>query len=234
MTAPTDLDRRLAARQRSLSRLYGGLAHDLKSPFNSLGLNLQVLELSIANERDLGEESRERLTRCARVFKRELEQLHRLTELVMTQLRPPEEERVRSSLQEIVTEVVQLLGPRAKQRKVTLEVETPPATILVDGFRDQLVQALLETSLHVLEAIPEERGLRLIVVAEPEHALVTVGDVGDPSAEILDMISEPHLDVARSIVADHGGTIEARSTDGTAELRIHLPRLVVETTTREP
>jgi C4-dicarboxylate-specific signal transduction histidine kinase len=122
--------------------------------------------------------------------------------------------------------------------QLTIQIQSEP---WVEANRVQLQQVLINLLKNAADAIHGiERGhITLVLSVEGEQALIEVSDNGcGMSFEVADRIWEPFfttkddqgtglgLDVAKSIIEGHGGTIdcETRPAAG-AKFTIRLPRL---------
>ena len=220
-----DTDFRLATKLRTLSRLYLGVAHDLKAPLNAMGLNLALLQSSLQDERS-GDEERRR--HWAQVVEQELGRLQRELERLLAQTAPSREEVEEYDLRCVLEEVQALLAPQGKQQGVRILLEVPPAVVKIRGRQDLVKQALLNVALNALEASPESGTVRLELQVQDQRALIRIADEGEGIAEEhRDHIFEVHfttkeegtgigLYIAQSILESEGGTLILRET-GTLE-----------------
>lgn len=207
---------RLAAHMHALSGLFHGLVHDLKSPINSLVVNLELLKASLSENPDL-----ERQKRYVRILDEELMRLNGSVERLLPAAGPPREERGRFDLRELVEEVSELLSTTARHQSVKYDLELPPEREMVpiDGYRDHVKQAFLALALNALEAMPQGGGLAIRLSREGGEAVLTVTDTGAGVPEDLRArMYEPYVStkerhegiglyVARSVVESTNGTI---------------------------
>jgi signal transduction histidine kinase len=231
-------DLRMAAQLRGLTRLYMGVAHDLKAPLNAMVLNLELLRRSItAPWMDDEDELRGRQLEWTAIVESELGRLRRSLEALLAQTAPPRDERERFDLRDVLGEIVALLQPQARQQRVQVQVEVPETTVAVSGSRDQLKQAILNLAINGLEAAPETGSLALRLHPQDDEAVVRVQDTGTGiPPEVLEQVFDMHfttkasgsgigLHVARTILESHAGTVEVESTgpEGTTfEVRLPL------------
>lgn len=147
-------------------------------------------------------------------------------------------------LTRIVTEVMDELRPRAKDKGVSVELATEVYSIPMQGDALRLRQVFRNVLGNAIKFTPAQGHVRVEVAAHAEHVAVTFTDTGcgiDPErvASIFAPFAQLHtpaarrsglglgLSIARRLVELHGGTIEARS-EGVgrgAQLSVRLPRI---------
>lgn len=157
-----DVSQRLAA----ISRLTGGVAHEIKNPLNAIAVHLEVLRTKL--DEPLPEID---------VISREISRLDRVVRTFLDFNRPIHLQMRELDLDPLVRELGELVKPEAARRKVDIEVAAAgPARIR--GDQDLLKQAILNVALNGVEAMQQGGRLRL----ELEHArhewIVKVSDTG--------------------------------------------------------
>jgi signal transduction histidine kinase len=144
-------------------------------------------------------------------------------------------ERRRVPLAELAKKVEALVGPSARQRRVTIAVSAEPAEAAGDPGR--LEQVVVNLAQNAIQAMEGGGTLTLAARGAGDEAILSVRDTGPGiAAEHLGAIFEPFfttkgpgvgtglgLAIARQIVQDHGGRIEVESTPGLgSEFRVVL------------
>jgi signal transduction histidine kinase len=243
-----------AERLAELGSMTGGLAHEIKNPLSTIGLNAQLLSEAIG-ESDLPQDQRERLQRRIEALSREVERLRGiLTDFLQfagrIKLDPQPRDLVR-----LVDEICDFFHPQTVQAGVTLRTQLPadsqPLMVKVD--EGMLKQALLNLMLNATQAMGgRHAGIRapqaaamangtgeliLRVEADDTEARVHVIDTGPGiDAGKLEDIFRPYvslrsggtglgLPTARRIVQEHGGRMTVHSEVGKgSDFIIHLPR----------
>ena len=166
---------RLASQMRTLGSLYHALVHDLKSPLNTLLVDLELLAASLDPE----DERDERRRRYARVLKEEMLRLDRSIEGLLPVAAPPGGTAGRFDMVRIVGEVETLLASHASHKRIALETAVPDERLLVDGHRDRVRLAVLAVAVNGLEAMPDGGRLRIEASRREDRVLVAVEDTGD-------------------------------------------------------
>lgn len=239
-----ETEERLALEQRlrqseamaAVGGLAAGLAHEIAAPLHVVSGRAEMLL-----KREVGAEARERNLRII------VDQIGRITVIVRNLLdfarrREPQLEPV--ALGDVLAAVVEFLEGEFARAGVRIRWEGGRAGRVM-GDRDQLFQVfvnLLLNAVHALEQVEGDREVRIRTLPADGHApgeavRVEVIDTGPGiPAEHLPRLFEPFfttkpggegtglgLAVARGIVEEHDGSIEASvSAEGTV-FRVDLP-----------
>ncbi|MAB82079.1 MAG: two-component sensor histidine kinase [Phycisphaerae bacterium] len=235
---------RHSQRLSELGSMTSGLAHEIRNPLSTVGLNAQLLHEDLASA-DLDPEQRERLMHRIDSLAREVDRLgHILGDFLdfagRVKLDPQP-----CDLRTIVEELVDFYHPQCDQAGVVLRVQMPedPVRVHVDeGLLKQALLNLLINATQILERAAEAEGgeageLILKVDEDSDFAWVHVIDTG-PGIEEEDRerIFHPYvskrkggtglgLPTARRIVEEHGGRLHVESVVGDgSDFVIMLPR----------
>lgn len=235
-------------RLAELGSMTGGLAHEIKNPLSTIGLNAQLLGESIA-ESDLPDDQRERLLRRLESLSREVERLAGILNDFLQFAGRMKLDPQECDLVKIVDELSDFFHPQCGKSNVRLRVQLAQHPVLVNVDEGLLKQALLNLMINAIQAMapPENRqdadgsdssagDLILHVEGDEKEARVRVIDTGPGIApEKLDEIFHPYvshksggtglgLPTARRIVEEHGGRLAAHSEVGRgSEFVIYLP-----------
>ncbi|RNC81093.1 MAG: two-component sensor histidine kinase [Phycisphaera sp.] len=226
---------RSAERLAELGSMTSGLAHEIKNPLSTIGLNIQLLAESLA-ELKIEQDDRVRLGRRVDALQREIE---RLKDILTDFLDFAGEKKLDPSstdLNAMVGELADFFHPQAERQSVRLYV-TPSTDSVVATVDGPLVkQAVLNLLLNALQAMgepgessgPREIYLRTEIAddAEQREARLRVADTGEGmDDETLASIFTPYfttkssgtglgLPTSRRIIEEHGGRIEVHSEPG--------------------
>ena len=226
----------LASQMRSQPYAQRVVAHDLKSPLNSIQLSLELLADSLREE-DIhaSASSRERRQRHVAILREELVRLNRILQGVLDPRDGFGERGGIVDVREAIREIGRLLAPQARRQRVDLDVRVPEAAVEVRGSRDRIRQALLNAGIVALEAMTDGGRLSL-GVATDGGAVVTVHGGGTSlPPHIIDALyrnyyggaghpGEERLYAARLTVESHGGEFMVESSpEGGLLFRIVLP-----------
>ena len=233
---------RLAAAEES-SRLkdefLATLSHELRTPLNAILGWVQMLqsgELSPARAR----QAIEVIGRNARLQAQLIEDILDVSRIIAGKL---EIQRVPMSLVQLLDTAVSGIGPAAEAKSVTLLQEVAPDLPPLEADPKRLHQILNNVLSNAIKFTPEGGAVTLRCAAEVRGITIEIEDTGigiapdflpyvfDRFRQADSRATRAHgglglgLAIARHLVEQHGGTIEARS-EGTgrgATVSIHLP-----------
>ena len=232
---------RHSQRLAELGAMTGGLAHEIKNPLSTVGLNAQLL-IEDLQQAPLDEAERERLVRRVETLRREVDRLAGiLTDFLQFAGRvklAPE----RRDLRLILEELGDFYHPQCEQSDVILRMQLPDQPLAVSVDKGLFKQAMLNLMINAVQTMAadqrEGQSSELLIEAERvgDRVEVTVTDTGpgiDPS--MLEEIFHPYvshraggtglgLPTTRRIIEEHGGRLSAESELGRGTcFRIALP-----------
>ncbi len=238
-----------AERLAELGSMTAGLAHEIKNPLSTIGLNAQLLAEGL-QDAEMPAGDRDRLLRRLESLSREAERLRGiLTDFLQFAGRVKIDAQPRDLVQ-IVSELRDFFHPQCDQHKIVLRTNLPDRPVSVAVDESLIKQALLNLMINATQAMadgspgeqePDARGgyrgeLILQVESDGNEARIHVIDTGPGiPADRLDTIFRPYvtghaggtglgLSTARRIVEEHGGTLQAHSEVGRgSDFVIHLP-----------
>ncbi len=224
---------RTAERLAEIGSMTGGLAHEIKNPLSTIGLNAQLLSEAVA-DLDLPEQDKGRLTRRVGALKLETE---RLRGILSDFLEYAGELRLAISPVDVGTlleELGDFFDPQARASGVRLRVEPPrpPVTARIDG--PHVKQAMLNLMLNALSVMdhPEVSTRDMILRGEacedegvPSVRLHVIDTGPGMTSETVGKIFRPYfttraggtglgLPTARRIAEAHGGRLDVHTTPG--------------------
>jgi signal transduction histidine kinase len=209
-----------------------GLAHEVRNPLNSVALQLSLLERRTAPlEPKLVGEVKELIAIIR-------EEVRRLDGLVTDFLEFSRASRVQlrpADVDALLDEVVRLLRPEARERKVTLrreQIGDPAPGTLIDS--EKMKQVVINLVRNAIEAMPGGGAVAVESGLVDGCLRIAVRDQGPGLPEGLDVFqvfvtTKPGgtglgLAIAQQIVLEHGGEIQAQSAPGAgATFTITLP-----------
>lgn len=216
-------------RLAAMGQVAASLAHEIGTPLNSISGHLQLLARRLPQDADA--------QRRAGIISQQLDSivgsvraLLRRTHARRASLRPID-------LNGLIAELLRLVGPTLDAHRITVSTLLDRSLPLVLADPDGLHQVLLNLINNSVDAMPEGGRLTLItrVDAHRLSAELVVEDTGTGFApEIVDHLFDPMwttkttgsgfgLAIARDIMSDHGGSIEAATAaSGGASFRLHV------------
>ena len=230
-----------------LSRLAGGLAHEIKNPLSTMAINLALLEedwqLTAAQRGEGNTEPTPRQARLARrikTLKREVHRLEGILDDFLHYARGGEVNRAPADLSEVVREVLEFVEPEHEAQSIRHHFDLPLTMPLVMVDEDRIKQALVNLFRNSAQAMPEGGELLVRLVRHGNHVELTVTDTGvGMTPEQVERCFDVYwstkkggtglgLATTRRIVELHSGTIAVTSEQGRGtSIKITLP-LVVE------
>jgi C4-dicarboxylate-specific signal transduction histidine kinase len=212
-------------RVASMGELTASIAHEINQPLAAILSNAQAASRLLGGESPDLAQVRECLTDIVADDRRAGEVIRRIRGLLKQRASQPS----RVDLNEVVSDVIRLLGNDAMLRNVSVKVEPFPSLPAVLGDRIQLYQLALNLIMNGLDAVAERSpGARWVLVRTAEAdgggVELTVEDSGNGvAASDLARVFEPFfstkqeglgigLSISRSIVQVHGGNIWAENS----------------------
>jgi len=223
-----------AERLAELGAMTSGLAHEIKNPLSTIGLNVQLLREGVGEIRGESDE-KGRLLRRLDSLGREVERLRGILTDFLEYAGELRLDTVPTDLNQIVGELVDFFLPQAERQRVRLRSDLAPGSLVAVVDAPHLKQALLNLMLNAVQAMAaqgDDRPRELIVRTGFEDAsdgaalVIHVIDTGPGiPGETLDRIFNPYfttrsggtglgLPTARRIVEAHGGRIDVHSEVG--------------------
>jgi len=208
-----------------LGKLSGGLAHHLRNTVTGARMAVQL------HQRHCHEIDQQSLAVALRQLALTEEHLQRF----LAAGRPAVPRRVRCDLRQVVAELVTLVEPACRHRKVELQVDPCAESFWLSADPDQLRQALLNLMLNAVDAAGGGGWARIEISKPAENQVgVRVSDSGPgPSAEVLEKLFEPFvtdkpegvglgLTVARQVATAHHGSLRF-AREGATSFELVLP-----------
>jgi signal transduction histidine kinase len=234
---------RSSARMAEIGSMTGGLAHEIKNPLSTIGLNAQLLQEGIA---DLGlpEHDAGRLSRRVGALRQETDRLRGILSDFLEFAGELRLVPAPTDVGRMLEELGDFFGPQAHAARVRLRIEPPrePLTATIDAAH--IKQAMLNLMLNAV-SVMEPAAIQtrdLILRAEPcdDHGVdsvrIHVIDTGPGMPpEAVDKIFRPYfttraggtglgLPTARRIAEAHHGRLEVHSAPGVgSDFFITLP-----------
>ena len=161
----------MADRLSALSRVSGGVAHEVKNPLNAILLHVEVARSKLAHGDTDVEQQME-------IVSREILRLDRVVKTFLDFTRPVELNLTNVPFQELVQEIVELARPQAEfsNIRITVHQDVDHGDLRVD--RDLLKQAFLNVVVNAIQAMPDGGELRFESSTSADTAEVRISDTG--------------------------------------------------------
>ena len=203
--------------------LAGGLAHEIKNPLSTIGLNLDVL----AEELGTPQSPREhRMLQKIDVVRRECEHLQEILEAFLQFAQASELLCELCQLNDVVRDFLDFYRPMAEAAGIDVSPHLAANLPLVRVDRRLIRQALLNLALNAQQAMPDGGMLEIQTSADEQAVILRVIDngAGMDEATLSQMWQAFYsrrpggsglgLPTVRRIVEAHGGEIGCESAAG--------------------
>jgi hypothetical protein len=160
-----------ADRLAAISRISGGVAHEVKNPLNAILLHVEVARTRLKN----GEAD---VTPQMEVISREILRLDRVVKTFLDFTRPVELNYCVVPVRDVVREIEELTRPQAEAAKVRMTVAMDAEGVDVRIDRDMLKQALLNVVVNAIQAMKDGGELRLECAGSGDTAEIRIADTG--------------------------------------------------------
>ena len=221
----------------SIGKLAATVAHEVNNPLFGI-LTYARLSLKELDKPDIDATARQRMTEQLHIIERESRRCGDIIRNLLTYARQAPRRREPNDVNAIVDRAVALVRHKLKLQNIELEVSVAPALPQVVCDAGQVQQVALILLTNAAEATGD--GGRISIATAPADdgvQMVVTDDGGGIAPEILPQIFDPFfttkedqlrtglgLAVAKSIVEQHGGMIQANSVPGQgAEFVVCLP-----------
>ncbi len=204
----------VATRLAAISRLTGGVAHEIKNPLNAMAVHLEVLKSKL--ETDDPEID---------VISKEIRRLDRVVKTFLSFNKPLDVQVQPLDLSLLATEVVALIQPEARLKNVSI-ITSLAIPHWINGDVDLLKQVLLNLVMNAIEAMEGGGSLSLRTEEAGSECSIEISDtgIGIPH-EIQDKIYNLYFSTKSTgsgiglamvfrVVQLHGGTINLHSESG--------------------
>lgn len=238
---------RAAERMAEIGSMTGGLAHEIKNPLSTIGLNAQLLAESI-EELPIDDETKGRLSRRVGALRREADRLRGILSDFLQYAGQLRIEPHPADLNEVIDELADFFMPQAQAQGVRFRVELARGPLMASMDVPQIKQAVLNLLLNAVQAMqelapgtPRELILKTSRVQSPDRRPLVALDVIDTGPGIdsdrMQKIFQPYfttksggsglgLPTTRRLIEGHEGRIKVHSEPGKGTaFTITLPAL---------
>lgn len=231
-----------AQRMAEIGAMTGGLAHEIKNPLSTIGLNAQLLGESIG-ELEIDDREKGRLLKRIDALRREADRLRDILQDFLKFAGGVRVEPKPTDLNVLVEELADFYMPQAAHHGVRLRTEFAPGSVVAAVDAPHFKQALLNLMINATQAM-DDRGSPNAAPGRPKELILrTVSHVpvssGEPAMrevhvidtgpgippDIQERLFTPYfttksggsglgLPTARRLIEEHAGTIDVVSTQG--------------------
>jgi two-component system sensor histidine kinase HydH len=211
----------------AVGQVAAGVAHELRNPLTSVKMLVQTA-LEGRSGNGLPRED-------LHLMEQEIRRMEQCIQMFLDFARPPNCERRRTDLVDVIRRTIALVEGRARRQKVTLSADLPRQPIYVMIDPEQIHQVVLNLLLNSLDALPRG-GTAHLELRAGKDIEVRISDSGPGIApRICDRLFEPFvssketgmglgLSICKRLIEAHGGAIRGvNAPDGGAVFSFTLP-----------
>lgn len=209
-------------RLEELSKLTGGLAHEIRNPLSTIKVNLRL----IAEEAPPAHQDSPRWLRKITVVQKETDRLGQILDDFLRYIGKPELQTNPIDVNELISEMVDFYAPQAQTNNVTIRLGLVETPLVCKIDRDMVKQLILNLFINAVQAMPSGGELIIRTRMLRKNALIEITDTGcgiepDKIDKIFDAYytSKPGgsglgLPTSRKIAQAHNGLISVNSQPG--------------------
>ena len=227
-----------AERLAAVGRVSAQVAHEIRNPLSSIGLNVEMLSDQLATTKfKTAEDEKEAHDLIASVT-REVDRLTEITEDYLRLARLPTPVKRPEDLGRLVEEVMGFSHEEIERAGLTVELDIAATPLPISADEGQLRQVFLNLVRNAREAMAAGGFLRVKTSSAGSQVEVAFTDTGSGmTPEVKEKLFEPFfttkqggtglgLSLSRQIVEAHGGRIDVESEVGHGTtFRLSFPRL---------
>jgi PAS domain S-box-containing protein len=207
-------------RLATIGRMSAMVAHEIRNPLSSIGLNTELLEEELTESGGL--ETRALLHSISR----EVERLTAITDEYLKFARLPKPTLQIEQVNDLLRDLLRFVDGELREAKVELTVEFDKQLPPIRADENQLRQAFLNLLKNSLHSMPEGGRLTITTNQRDGQVRVRFADTGQGiDTACIGQIFDPFfsgreggtglgLSLTQQIVSEHGGTITCESAPG--------------------
>ncbi len=206
-----------------LSRLTGGLAHEMKNPLSIIKVNLKLISEDLAGAKD---SNTARAARKISVVQKETDRLEQILEDFLRYIRKTELHPASVDINKLVGDMIDFYSPQAISRSITIRqaICNEPLKCFADA--NSIKQVLLNLLINAQQAMAGGGELIITTQRMNNNAVIAVTDTGKGiEPENLEKIFDAYystkvggsglgLPTSRKIIEAHNGSIKVDSIIG--------------------
>jgi signal transduction histidine kinase len=210
----------------TLGQIATSVNHEIKTPLNSLYMNLQLLTRQIKKSAMEDEESRGNMLKVSAIIEQEISRISGILEEFVKYARFAPPELQKTDLNQLIRAIAGMISQSADKAKVEVDLRLSDQIGILLLDEKKMTQALLNLCVNAIQAMPEGGRLTMETARRKGDTVIRVSDTGKGiSAEDLDRIFDPFftrkegglgfgLPIVQRIIEDHKGRITCQSKPG--------------------
>ena len=224
------------AQLEELSKLTGGLAHEIKNPLSTVKINLNLVREELEDS-DANDTKLKRAIRKLSVVQKETDRVEQILDSFLRYVDRTELQLASVDLNDLTSDMIDFYSPQAHSHSITIHqgLHSEPLVCKIDP--DMLKQVILNLFINAQQAMSGGGELMIRTDKQEKNALIQISDTGpgitpDKLPHIFDAYytSRPQgsglgLPTVKKIIEAHKGSISVNSEPGKGtsfEIRLSL------------
>jgi signal transduction histidine kinase len=215
-----------AERLAAVGRVSAQVAHEVRNPLSSIGLNVEMIEERLEQVEFSSEEAAAETRELFAAVTREIDRVTEITEEYLRLARLPAPVLRDENLAEIIDDVLVFSKSELERAQVKLVTTFPPGPLPAKADEGQLRQVFVNLVRNAREAMEGGGTLTVSAWAAKGLAEIRVQDTGvGMTPDVQERIFEPFfttkaggtglgLSLSRQIIEAHGGSVDVESVKG--------------------
>jgi len=204
----------------AMGQLASGVAHEIRNPLNAISMIVQRFQKEFEPVAD-----REEYFGLAQTVRSEIDRIGAIIHQFLDLARPPALNRAPVSIEELVSESLEVVSAQAEARHIRLVADGDLQTV-INGDKNLLHQALLNLLQNSMDAIAGGGEIAIKVRKKDKQIAIAVSDDGvgispEHQKRVFDLYFTTKstgtgmgLALVHRIINEHGGEIAVRSEPG--------------------
>lgn len=222
----------------TLGQIATSVNHEIKTPLNSLYMNLQLLSKQIKKCAKEDEETKHNMLSVASVIDSEITRINGILDEFVKYARFAPPDLKKSDLNKLLTNLSEMISQSAQEAGVDIQLNLSEEMVSIMLDEKKMIQALLNLCVNAIQAMKDGGTLTIESKKTKDHVIINISDTGPGiPKEKIDKIFDPFfttkegglgfgLPIVQRIVEDHKGRIACRSKEGEyTAFEIVLPML---------
>lgn len=220
----------------TLGQMATAVNHEIKTPLNSLYMNLQLLTKKIKKIELAEEATRDGMLNVTTIIDKEIVRINEILEEFVKYARFAPPNLKPTDLNRVITDLTAMISQNAEKAKVAIDLKLAEGLGEIMLDEKKIIQAFLNLCVNAIQAMAPGGRLSLASAREGDDVVIRISDTGKGiAAEDLGRIFDPFftkreggmgfgLPIVQRIIEDHKGSIVCRSKIGEfTEFEIRLP-----------
>jgi signal transduction histidine kinase len=220
---------------KELSRLTGGLAHEIKNPLSTIKINLKLVSEELEDSSSAepskmaADKDGRRFARALRkiaVIQKETDRLEQILDGFLRYVGRTELQLASFDINELISDMIDFYSPQTHSHSITIRQSLHNQPLICKVDADMLKQVILNLFINAQQAMSDGGELMIRTDRQKKDAIIQVSDTGsgigpDKLPHIFDAYysSRPQgsglgLPTAKKIVEAHNGTLGVDSEVG--------------------